>query len=220
MDGRRPDHRARSSRHRIAVLRPRQMVRAACFVAAAMVALFAPPATALAQTACPAAKLAGRYTLDAARSDAVEAAIEAATARMNFLTRRIARRRLKATNGVPAVIEIAFVADTVAVSFDGRAPVVAPVSGAAVAWTREDGETFAVSARFDGGALRQTFVAGDGVREDVYTLEPGGDTLRLHVTVSSDRLPAPVVYTLVYRRDVVGAAVPLRSIHVGIPSPA
>jgi hypothetical protein len=78
--------------------------------------------------------------------------------------------------------------------------IVVPASGAAVKWTREDGETFDVSGKVAGSTLTQTFVAEDGKRVNVYTLSPDGKTLTMNVTVTSPRLPKPLNYKLVYRR--------------------
>jgi hypothetical protein len=144
--------------------------------------------------------LAGHYRLDAKASDNVGAAIESQTASMNFITRPIARGRLKKTNPAYDSIVIAFPAPNTSITLDQRKPIVFPSNGTAVKWTREDGEKFDVSGKEANGALTQVFVAEDGRRTNVYTLSPDGRTMTLNVTVESPRLPKPVRYKLVYHR--------------------
>jgi hypothetical protein len=88
----------------------------------------------------------------------------------------------------------------VSVRYDERNPIVAPASGAAVKWTREDGEVFDVTMRSASGRLTQTFAAEDGSRENVYTVSADGRTLTMNVTLRSPRLSAPLTYKLVYNR--------------------
>ena len=143
---------------------------------------------------------AGNYRIDAKASDNVGNAIEKQTASMNFITRPIARGRLKKTNPAYDSIGIAFPANNISITLDQRKAIVFPASGAAVKWTREDGETFDLSGHVANGVLTQTFVAEDGRRTNTYTLSPDGKTLTLNVKVESPRLPKPVTYKLVYHR--------------------
>ncbi|HWS72679.1 MAG TPA: hypothetical protein VN605_11220 [Thermoanaerobaculia bacterium] len=144
--------------------------------------------------------LAGHYRLDAKASDNVGAAIESQTASMNFITRPIARGRLKKTNPAYETIGIAFPTNNISVALDQRKPIVFPASGTAVKWTREDGEKFDLSGHVTNGVLTQTFVAEDGRRTNTYTLSPDGKMMTLNVKVESPRLPKPVTYKLVYHR--------------------
>jgi hypothetical protein len=59
---------------------------------------------------------------------------------------------------------------------------------------------FDVSARLGAGALTQTFKSEEGERVNEFHLQPDG-TLSLDVTVTSPKLPAPVKYTLQFRRE-------------------
>lgn len=155
------------------------------------------PASAVAQN--PA--LPGSYTLDSEASDPIRPAIEAAIARMNFITRPVARGRLTRTNEPYRTITIRQSGDEISIITDDRAPIVARADGTAMRWQREDGEELDLTTRWDGPRLEQTFVAEDGQRRNVYSLAPDGDTLELAVTVTSPRLPAPLTYTLRYRRE-------------------
>jgi len=125
--------------------------------------------------------------------------IEAATAPMNFVTRPIARSRLKKTNDVYPAIRIEREAGGFSLQFGERAPQHLPDDGRAVPWTREDGEKFLVSARMDQDDLVQTYKAADGERTNVFHLDPAGRTLTLKVTVTSPRLPGPLTYAITYR---------------------
>ena len=134
------------------------------------------------------------------QSDAgIQKAIEAATADMNFITRPIARSRLKKTNTMAHRIAITRQAETVTVRFDERKPAEMPADGNVVKWTGEDGEQFDVFARTDNGRLVQTFKAEDGQRVNSFTAEDA-QRLTLEVQVTSPRLPKPLTYTVHYKR--------------------
>lgn len=144
--------------------------------------------------------IAGVYVLAEGDEGAIETAIDAAVEKMNFIKRPIARGRLKKTNPVYRRIAITRSEGYVELQFDDRAAVRMPNDGSAIKWTREDGEVFDVSATWQDNSLVQTFKAGDGQRVNAFHLDDK-DRLALDVTVSSPQLPAPVKYTLVYRRE-------------------
>ena len=156
-----------------------------------------PISTAQAQT--PA--LEGDYRYLEAESDAIGEAIEAAIARMNFITRPIARGRLTRTNEPYQRVSIRLGTDEVTVTMDDREPIVARPDGNPMKWTREDGEVLDLTTRWVNGALEQTFVAEDGQRANRFVLSPGGDRMELHVTVTSPRLAQPLTYVLRYARE-------------------
>ncbi len=130
----------------------------------------------------------------------IEAAVDTAVAKMNFVTRPIARGRLNKTN--PAYRRVAIERDeqVVRVRFDERKPIEMPANGEPVAWTREDGEQFQVSARITDDALVQTFKADDGERVNTFTANAAGQ-MTMEAKISSPRLPTPVIYTLLYQRS-------------------
>lgn len=161
--------------------------------------LIGPETAAAQQAAAPGAAFEGRYTYAAGPGDPIGDAIERGIRDMSFVTRPIARRRLRNTNQPYRTIEVALVDGTVATRYDGRPAIVSPADGAAAPWMR-DGEPLTVTTRFEAGALVQTFTAEDGVRENVYTLTPDGRRLILSVTLTSPRLPAPIRYQLAYER--------------------
>jgi len=154
----------------------------------------------LAQSAAAQA-LQGTYVNATQPDDTIDRAIEAAVAKMNFIKRPIARGRLARTNPLYGRIEISQSAAEIRVRFDDGNPVVMPLDGASIKWTRADGEVFDVSANLQESQLIQTFKAGDGQRVNHFSLGPDGSTLTLQVTLSSPQLPEPVKYTLTYRRS-------------------
>ncbi len=144
--------------------------------------------------------LRGTYTLDRARSDDVNRAIETAVARMSFVTRPIARGRLRRTNQPYQRIVINFTPAEVTTTIDTRRPITSPASGQAVKWTREDGEVLDLSTEWENGQLVQTFRAEDGTRANTYSISSDGRVLTMNVTITSPRLPQPLRYKLVYNR--------------------
>jgi hypothetical protein len=139
----------------------------------------------------------GGWTLAAAPD--LRQVIAAATAPLNFLVRPIARSRLAKTNEAYRTLTLVRGERTFSVQFDQRPALVMPADGSAVAWTREDGETFRIAARMEQDALVQTFQAADGTRTNVFRPDPATGGLSLAVRITSPRLPAPLVYTLDYR---------------------
>lgn len=146
------------------------------------------------------ASMRGTFTFNRAASDDVNAAIDAAVRRMNFVTRPIARGRLRRTNEPYQRVVIAYTPQQVTTTFDQRAAITSPGNGTAIKWTREDGEVLDLSTAWEDGRLRQTFRAEDGQRVNVYSVSADGNTLTINVTVTSPRLPAPLTYKLVFNR--------------------
>ncbi|HKQ14278.1 MAG TPA: hypothetical protein VJT80_12660 [Steroidobacteraceae bacterium] len=142
---------------------------------------------------------AGVFVNDEQSDAGIQKAIEAATADMNFITRPIARSRLKKTNTLAHRITITSQAETITVRFDERKPAEMPADGKVVKWTGEDGEQFDVFARTENGRLVQTFKAEDGQRVNSFTAEDA-QRLTLEVQVTSPRLPKPLTYTVHYKR--------------------
>jgi hypothetical protein len=133
-------------------------------------------------------------------AEAIRKAIDAAVAKMNFVTRPIARGRLKKANVPHRRVEIARTEQEISVTFDSYTPVRMPADGRTAKWTRDDGETFEVSASWRGESLVQTFKGEDGQRTNTFSLGPDAGTLTVQVEVTSPRLPAPVQYALAFTR--------------------
>lgn len=142
----------------------------------------------------------GTFTVDRAHSDDVNRAIETAVGRMNFVTRPIARGRLRRTNPVYGRVVVNYTGDQVSTTFDQRHPIESPSNGTPIKWTREDGEKFDLSTEWQGQRLVQTFRAEDGTRTNTYSVSADGRVLTIHVRITSPRLPQPLEYNLVYNR--------------------
>ena len=161
-----------------------------------LLAAFAIPAAANAQEST----MRGTFVINRAQSDDVNRAIETAVARMSFVTRPIARGRLRRTNQVYQRVVINYTPSEVSTTFDQRHAIESPANGQPVAWTREDGEKFQLSTSWENGRLVQTFRAEDGSRTNTYSISPDGRTLTMHVTLRSPRLSSPLEYNLVFNR--------------------
>ena len=146
------------------------------------------------------AGLQGTFVYTPQGSDNIEQAIRNGTARMSFITRPIARSRLKKTNLAYQLLKVEHTPTRVSITRDNLAPIVTPANGQTIRWKREDGELFDVNTVWEQGSLKQTFVAKDGSRTNLLTLSPDGTTLVMQVTIRSPRLPAPIVYKLDYKR--------------------
>jgi hypothetical protein len=126
--------------------------------------------------------------------------IETATASMNFVTRPIARARLKKATLAFQTIRIDRGPDDIGVQYEQRTPQRMPADGRAVEWTREDGEKMQISARMDQDDLVQHYQAADGERTNVFHVDPRTRTMTLGVTIISPHLPAPLSFSLTYRQ--------------------
>jgi hypothetical protein len=164
------------------------------------IALLAFAATAPASSSAQTPSLDGSYTFIVEASDDVNRAIEQAVSGMNFITRPVARSRLRRLNLPYQRLRISQTPTEVTTIPDSHTPVVSPLDGTTIRWRREDGESFDVSTQWEDGALRQTFKAEDGQRTNRYSLAPDGKTLTMQVTITSPRLPKPLTYSLRYRK--------------------
>lgn len=164
------------------------------FCALAVAAIL--PAAAPAQEA----SMRGTWTFNAQASDNVNQQIDRAVQRMNFVTRPIARGRLRRTNQPYQRLVISYTPQQVTTTFDQRAAISSPGNGTPIKWTREDGEVLDLSTEWENGRLKQTFRAEDGQRVNTYSVSADGNTLTIDVTVTSPRLPQPLTYKMVFNR--------------------
>jgi hypothetical protein len=142
----------------------------------------------------------GEFILQPRQGESVAKAVDHVVARMNFLLRPFARRRLMQTNRPAQELQLSLGPGNHEIRFDTRAPIWTPAGGQAITWIREDGEQFLVRTTLTGSELVQRFEAPDGSKTNRYQVDPDGLQLRLHVTVESPQLPSPLTYTLIYRR--------------------
>jgi hypothetical protein len=151
-------------------------------------------------TAAQKSSLDGTYILDQAKSDNINDVIEDAVGKLNFVTRDIARGRLKKLNPAYRQIAISSPANEISVSADNQPPLRTPANGAPVAWIAPDGRKVNASMQVVGENLAQKFTSADGRRVNNYTLGPDGRTLTMQVTETSPQLPEAIKYKQVYRR--------------------
>jgi hypothetical protein len=144
--------------------------------------------------------LDGTYILDKTDSDNTNEVIERAVEKLNFLTRDIARERLKKLNPAYREVAIASAPNEISVTVDNQPPLRAPAKGEPVAWIGPDGGKVNVSMQLAGQRLEQTFTSAEGRRVNDYTLSPDGRTLTLQVRETSAQLPQAITYKQVYRR--------------------
>lgn len=142
------------------------------------------------------------YTLIPDSSDDIKAAINQTVEHMSFITRPVARGRLTKSNPLPQVVHVVVSPDTFSVTFDNGNPVATPFKGDTVPYhsviTNED-----YKAHYDAVAdtASQAIVSKDGVRRNTFIFLGGGQRLRMHVTVSSPRLPGPLNYQLLFAKS-------------------
>src|SRR4029077_8412434 len=144
--------------------------------------------------------LDGTYVLDETDSDNMNQVIEHAVGKLNFLTRDIARGRLKKLNPTYRQVAITSSSDEISVTGDTQPPLRTPAKGAPVAWVGPDGRKVTASMQLAGRRLAQTFTSADGRRVNDYTLSPDGRTLTMQVTETSPQLSQTITYKQVYRR--------------------
>ncbi len=159
------------------------------------IALILSPLSALADDS-----ISGAYKLseDAKKAEKrIEKIIEEGTADMNFITRGIARGKLKDALKPHQKIELKLSGDQVEI-VDARGPLVAPSSGKCVKPSKPRGKAKQVCHAFKGRVVVQTIKTPEAVRIAKYTV--GADkTMRAEFTLKSERLPKPIKYTLKYK---------------------
>ena len=142
-----------------------------------------------------------RYSGGAAGREAIEAAVEQTVRKMNPLIRSIARRRMLEANAVIPELGFDLGKDTIVASYAGGRIIETPADGRAVPWTDQFGDRIRVSHRMVGATLLQTMSGSNGDRINRYTFSADGTTMSMAVEIRSDKLPAPLRYTVAYRRQ-------------------
>ncbi len=141
-----------------------------------------------------------RYVGGSAQREAVEAAVDEVVAQMAYLIQGIAKRRLMASNNVPALLSISRDGDDIVVLQPGIRSVRAPANGTQVQWKSEQGDKVQVSHHLDSAnKLRQEF-RGEGDRTNTFTLSEDGTRLTWKTAISAKRLPSDIRYKLSYAR--------------------
>jgi hypothetical protein len=140
-----------------------------------------------------------RYAGGAAGKKAIETAVEEAVRKMNPLIRGIARRRMLDANRVIPELAFQLGGDPLVASYVGGRVIEAPADGRPVAWKDQYGETIQVSHRLRETTLLQTMAGSKGDRVNRYRFSADGKTMTMSVEIASDKLPAPLRYSIAYR---------------------
>lgn len=151
----------------------------------------------------PEAPVLGSYKLSISKSKArarVDARIEALVDEMNFLIRPIARSKLQNSSLICGRFSFDTEGDDLLTRCDG-ARVDRSSRHGKKGKTVYNGEEYVLIQRLDGRRVFQSFTGGDGVRSSRYELSEDGRTLTMKTRISSDQLPRPLEYTLVYERQ-------------------
>lgn len=152
--------------------------------------------------AAPAVPLVGvlTYEADPAESDSVDAAIDRAVRHMGWLSRPVARRRLRLNNPQPQALSLTMSDDTVIVALGRDAPLALPRDGNVVPWRDPEGEIVHASLAVRGDTLTQAVIGKDGRADSRFLFGDDGRHVLMSVTITSPHLPAPVVYTIGFRQ--------------------
>lgn len=130
----------------------------------------------------------------------LDTAIDRAIADLFFVIRPIARGRLHDLNPVYSTISVHFANGQIEVLMAGRPIFRSPESGTRVQWTAPDNDHYQLSQRFENGRIVQEIAGPTGVRRNELIITPDGHVLSLRVRITSSQLPAPLAYSLTYRR--------------------
>lgn len=138
-----------------------------------------------------------RWNGSAETKEQLKETIEQASKEFNFMIRKIAVSRLKKVTSPYETIFFKVEGDTVIFERDGADRIEGKIGGPAVTWLKDYQVTF---ERLADGRIKQSFVAEDGTRENVYRIKEDG-TLEIEVTIKTDKLKKPLTFTLIYVVD-------------------
>jgi hypothetical protein len=141
------------------------------------------------------------YTLLPDSSDDIKLAVNQTVEHMSFITRPVARGRLNKTNPTPKQVHVVVAPDTFSVTFDNGNAVATPINGDSVPYLSAITHEM-YSARYSpvGDTISQTITSKDGARRNSFVFLDSGQRLRMHVTVTSPRLPGPLNYQLLFAK--------------------
>jgi hypothetical protein len=102
----------------------------------------------------------------------------------------------------PQRLVISYDSSHVSITDERRPTLTTPADGNFVDWTTPDGEKVRARSAWDGDRLRLILLTANGQEVDTFSIDPADDRLNLDVAISSPQLPQPLVYGLVFRRQV------------------
>ena len=141
----------------------------------------------------------GIYEHQGSAAERIGDAIDEATADMNVVRRRLARKKLDEANHAYQEFRVHF-GDEVVRMLINDAVLALPHDASAVAARGPEGRSVRASQKLEGDTLVQRFRGKRGTR--IHRFRWMGDgTVRLTVRIESKHLPEPVTYRLRYRRS-------------------
>lgn len=141
------------------------------------------------------------YAGDASERAAIESAIEYGIDDFNFITRPIARGRLRDTTRPYPSLRFSFENGRIEVAAPGYHTFSTPGDGTAAAWVNLEGDTTSLTQRIaSANRILQAISTDQGGRNNVFILSPDNRALTVRPTVHSPRLTHSIVFTLTYRR--------------------
>jgi len=145
----------------------------------------------------------GNYTYGGGdkQRQARDAAIEKATDSMFFVTRGVARGRVKDKTEIWANVGFSFKNGLITTTMSKLPTATSPESGATVPYKMGSDDLQLSQKLAPDGKLVQSFAGSDATRTNTYVLSPDGKTLNVFITVASSKLPQPVSYVLTYVRS-------------------
>lgn len=138
----------------------------------------------------------GDYQLVPAESENIPKAVERVVEKMSFLTRGTARSRITAKCIAYPAVHIAKENGVYKIHLEKGSYALLTPGGPTVTWKTPEGETVKLRLTPE---FRQIIESKDGQRENQFSLT--ANRLVISTKLSSPRLPAPVEYKLVYRRQ-------------------
>lgn len=144
--------------------------------------------------------LTGAFELSESRAAVqkqIEKAVDDLAGQVSFLIRPIVKSRLRAKNPARGRVQIELDGAAAAVVYDGER--YQGVVGSTVDAKNGD-EPIRLRFEREGRSLRVIFQAEDGEKRMVHDVSADGKKLSLEVTVTSSKLPAPLVYRVAYEK--------------------
>jgi hypothetical protein len=147
-------------------------------------------------------RYAGTYRYAGSREHGraiVEKAIDEALSEQSIVFRALAKKRLAERRPLIESITIAAPPGLIVISLDDLRAAAKP--GVPTTVKTGQGESSTVKLSFKDGRLEQVLEGEKGTLKNVFTLLDAGKTLQRDVTISGGRLPKPIRYRLLYKRQ-------------------
>jgi hypothetical protein len=156
----------------------------------------------LGQAQAQMAKLQGTYRLDdPAALPKIKKAVNQVAEQMGFFAASIARDRLMEANKPAQKLVITVSGNEVTTQFDNDQAIRTTADGSTVEWTRDNGEKVRVTTSWQGETLKRAVSNKDATRASSFSLDATGNVLTLGVEITSEHLPQPLIYELIYQRN-------------------